>query len=348
MEETQPSSDSVRSALLGDPALRTALERFVRNRVPENDAEDVVQATLTDAFAASKAPDKPEELRRWVHGIAKNKIVDLYRKRGREPLADDEVGDEAAAESAPISARDLLRWAEQELPDGEHAESTLKWMLREGSGEKLESIAQEEGVPAPRIRQRVSRMRQHFRTRWAAQIAAVAALVLVIGTALWYAKRAPDTEIAHEPPVEPTPEHQAKELRRAAYESCEAQQWRKCIETLDEAKRLDPKGDTQERVAAARRAAARGLAPPKQPAPVQKVAPKDAPAKEKPEPIRGKAIPKKLQPIPNKLQEVPKKQQVAPKQQKRQPLSVPPPNVQQKLQPMPKSTPEPRNEYLEK
>ena len=58
-------SSSPRTETLADPELRAALLRFVARRLNEIDAEDVVQATLTEAFASPKAPAAPEELRRW-------------------------------------------------------------------------------------------------------------------------------------------------------------------------------------------------------------------------------------------------------------------------------------------
>src|SRR5690606_6384166 len=86
-----------RSHLLSDPALRNALLRFVRSRVPASEAEDIVQSVLTDALSAARAPEEPEELRRWVHGIARNKIADYHRRAGRElprePGTEDAVAD---------------------------------------------------------------------------------------------------------------------------------------------------------------------------------------------------------------------------------------------------------------
>jgi len=255
-----------RATLLAAPELRSGLTRFVRGRVPDADVEDVVQATLADAFAAREAPSEPEELRRWVFGIAKNKVVDVHRRGGRE-LPKDGVADEASAESAPLSARDLLRWAERELPEAEDAKSTLEWMLREGDGEKLEHIAEEAQLPAPRVRQRVSRLRRYFRTRWAAQIAAAATLAL-IGVVLWAwlkSRTAPaPQEIAREVP----PDEQVREIRRIALERCHAGDFAPCLEGLDRAKAIDPIGDEASAIQEARAAAARKLAPaPSAPAP---------------------------------------------------------------------------------
>ncbi|MEB2325103.1 MAG: sigma factor, partial [Sorangiineae bacterium] len=167
-------------AVLGDPALRARLLGFVAARMAAAEAEDVVQTTLTDALAARRAPATRQEVERWLFAIAKNKIVDHYRRRRREVSHDGDLSDEVSADSAPLGARDLLRWAERELPAGEGADRTLEWMLREADGEKLEHIAAEQEVPAPRVRQRVTRMRQHYRRRWAVELGVAAALAGVV------------------------------------------------------------------------------------------------------------------------------------------------------------------------
>ncbi|MEZ4219461.1 MAG: RNA polymerase sigma factor [Polyangiaceae bacterium] len=254
----QPSpAPPARHAVLSDPTLHRDLLRFARRRLPEHEADDLVQATLADALAAERGPENPEEVRKWVHGIARNKIVDHYRKGKREQLSQPEDS-EAAAESDAAGARDLLQWAERELPAGDDAEHTLEWMLREGDGEKLEHIAEEASLPAPRVRQRVSRMRKHFRARWAAQLAA-AAILAALAVAAWFVLRkgspGPD-DIARE--KVPSPVERGQELRRRALEDCDAARWNECVRGLDEAKRLDPAGDTTPQVGAARARAAKG------------------------------------------------------------------------------------------
>lgn len=265
MPELQSPS---RARTLGDPELRASLLRFVARRLNESDAEDVVQATLTEALAAREAPSTPEELRRWVFGIAKNKVIDVYRRTKREAPPDSGLGDEAAiAESAPLSARELLRWAETELPDNEGADSTLEWMLREGEGEKLEHIAEDAKLPPARVRQRVSRMRRHYRARWAAQLAAVAALaILAIAIwVIWRGRAIPGPEDIAVP--ERTPLDRADEIRRLALMRCDEEEWAPCLEGLDRAKTLDPTGDGAERVQRAREAAGRALEPKQAPTP---------------------------------------------------------------------------------
>ena len=188
-------------AKLTDPSLTAALSQFVRARVPAPEVKDIVQSTLTAALDAEHHPEEEEDIVRWVHGICRHKMVDWFRRARREvprDLESPEEGPVAAAESAPQSAMDLLRWAQKELPAGEENEKTLEWMLREGEGEKLESIAAEANVPAPRVRQRVSRLRRYYKARWAAQAAALAALLL-IALAIALALRQKEDQVAPAP-----------------------------------------------------------------------------------------------------------------------------------------------------
>lgn len=187
-------------ARLADPDLTARLSHFVRTRVPEGEVGDIVQATIADALAAAEHPEGDEDIVRWVFGICRHKLVDWFRRMRREVPRDLEANEDAApAESVPTSAMDLMRWARKELPPGKENEQTLEWMLREGEGEKLETIAAEANVPAPRVRQRVSRLRRYYKKKWAAQAAAVAALLLVALAIVVFALRKDKEQIAPRP-----------------------------------------------------------------------------------------------------------------------------------------------------
>jgi DNA-directed RNA polymerase specialized sigma24 family protein len=248
-----------------NPDLRAALVAMVRKRVPEPEVEDIVQAALAEAIDSPHAPKESEALRRWIFGVAKNKVVDYHRRAGRELHDVPDV----AGYPAPHDEADLLRWAERHLPAGDEAQKTLDWMIREGEGEKLESIAASEKLPAPRVRQRVSRLRRHFKANWQREVAILAALGVIITAALLFLVRRqdPNEPIAREP-VDP----RAEPIRLKALERCNAaaqpRDWAACVGGLDEAKRLDPAGDDRPDVQGARRAAAKALeTPPPSPPP---------------------------------------------------------------------------------
>lgn len=265
LAERAARGDARRDAL-ADTELRADVERFLRGRVPRNEVDDLLQTTLADALAAADGPEDAEEVRRWVFGIARHKVADHYRRGGREVVPDSDASplDAAAAESGPQSARDLLRWAQRELPDTRGAEDTLEWMLREGHGEKLEHIARDEDVPAPRVRQRVVRMRKYFRERWAQQLAAAGIVaLLLVGVWIWRERASEPAPIAipETQPDELKKLERASELRRAALEDCAAERWQECIAGLDRASALDPVGDRAAAVRDARAAAQRALTP---------------------------------------------------------------------------------------
>lgn len=245
---------------------------MVRRRVPERDVEDVVQSALTEALLATDRPTEPEAARRWLWAVTRNKIADYHRKARREHL---DAAPEARSE-APISLpndaeRELLRWAVGELPEGADAQRTFEWLLREGDGEKLEAIAADAQLPAPAVRQRVSRMRRFFRERWAIQLAVLGLVALGLW-ALGRRGRLDRPRLVPEPPTL-SAEARGRAMRQEALQACARQQWPQCVEGLDAARALDPQGDLRPEVTAARRDAARALAPERAPVPRNTVIP---------------------------------------------------------------------------
>lgn len=254
-------------APLEDERFRAVLVRALRRRVPEIDAEDIVQAAFVEAVAAGKSDEDPVLVRRWIAAVARNRLVDHLRKK-REVLT--ESPPDIADVRSPHEA-DLLRWAELELPDGQSAEETLEWMLREADGESLESIAKESNLPPARVRKRVSRLREHFRLRWAVYASAFAAIAIAVALgARMFSGRPEVAPIAKDPPPEPSasPRQVAEEMRRRAFEACGTGQAVRCVELLDDAARLDPAGDRSAEVVAARETSRKLLAPPTPPSSV--------------------------------------------------------------------------------
>lgn len=214
---------------LAAPALRRDLARSVARRVDASLVDDVVQATLAEALASRACPETEVEVRRFVHAIARQKIADVYRRRGRDQRLVDAA---APAPATPplAAATDWIRWAEAELPPAPEARTTLGWLYRESEGETLAEIAARDLVAPDVVRARVSRLRRHFRARWVA----VATLV-VGGLWAWRAMRhpgrpAPPPAIQPElrPAPVPVPPPAAPFDRRAAAANIRAIDLRRC------------------------------------------------------------------------------------------------------------------------
>jgi RNA polymerase sigma factor (sigma-70 family) len=306
------SIQNQRAALLSDPTLRDGLQKYARRRLPPSEVEDLVQNTLTEALVAANAPSEQAEFRRWVHGIARHKIADSYRRRGRLPILSPDV-DQNAAEPSP-STGELSQWIESELPKTDGAQATLHWLLREGDGETLDEIARDVDLPAPRVRQRVSRLRRHFHARWLALGAAGLLSLLGVG-ALFYKALQPAVvppSIAQEPT---TPLDRARVLRQNALQHCAAGAYPECIAALDQAKALDPSGESANAIREARDLAANAVQPkqirnlpagtPPTSAPDTKSTPKQrAPSKLEPKqlaPSKSQSSPEPKQLAPSKL-----------------------------------------------
>ena len=80
-------------------------------------------------------------------------------------------------------------------------------------------------------------VRLSVRTRWT--IAAIAAAFGALGVAIFATR---PIEVAA------SPDQAARELRRHAFAACDGQRWGECLQGLDEARRLDPSGESDARV----------------------------------------------------------------------------------------------------
>jgi RNA polymerase sigma factor (sigma-70 family) len=262
-----PGPTALCSSELADPELRRSLSRMARRGVPPHEVEDIVQEALTEALTARVELREPRHLRGWLGGVIRHKVVDFHRRNSRETLSDPPDEPRPADEG---TGRDLLRWAEGNLPGGKADQQTFEWLLREGDGERLEEIARSEEMPAERVRQRVTRLRRHLRERWAAELAAALAAACFLGLLWAILAPNPTDPIAAPrdlpaPPRSVAPAVRAHQLRLQALEHCAAGSPRPCLDGLDQAAALDPDGDQLPEIQRARRQAERSLSTPPPP-----------------------------------------------------------------------------------
>jgi RNA polymerase sigma factor (sigma-70 family) len=100
---------------------RTRLLDFIRRRVrTEEDAEDILQDVFYQLMSSYSVTDPIEKLSAWLFAVARNKIVDWYRKR--KHTASNPI-DEATG--LPLNLEDILFDPAQE-PDEVYVNS-LVW-----------------------------------------------------------------------------------------------------------------------------------------------------------------------------------------------------------------------------
>ena len=144
--------------------LYATLGRYVRSRVSHPaDAEDVLQ----DIFVKLLASDGPSETSRllpWVFAVARNRIIDFYRERDRQPVVLDrapearsEVPDEVL-----VDLRGALKVLIEQL--SEHDQDVLRAVDLNGMSQK--EYADALGLNYVTAKSRIQRTRKRFRRKF--------------------------------------------------------------------------------------------------------------------------------------------------------------------------------------
>src|SRR5579859_2592960 len=67
---------------------RTRLVNFMRRRIRDpDDAEDILQDVFHEFVQAYRLPAPIEQASAWLFRVARNRIIDRFRKRREQPLA---------------------------------------------------------------------------------------------------------------------------------------------------------------------------------------------------------------------------------------------------------------------
>ncbi len=151
------------------------LWRFIAQRVPSTEAEDVLQDTLLRLHEAAGSLRDADRAEAWVFSIARRTIADFYRKQDRRP-------DEMAVGRAPEAPE---KESEENLApyDGEHDvhEEVLSWLrpmaealpekyrcplvMADFEGHTHREVAQELGLSRSGATSRIRRARVKLRER---------------------------------------------------------------------------------------------------------------------------------------------------------------------------------------
>lgn len=111
---------------------RRRLGSFIRQRVPDpGEAEDILQDVFFEFVEAYRLPEPIEQVGAWLFRVARNRIIDRFRKRREEPLPTTGDGDEADE-----------YWLEQVLPssDGDPEAAYLRAMLLDAIKAALDEL----------------------------------------------------------------------------------------------------------------------------------------------------------------------------------------------------------------
>lgn len=160
MEETAPSASSGIKQIIDRESNR--LLAFIRQRAPEEEAEDLLQDVLYQL--TSTGTDSIEHISSWLFTVARNKITDLYRKRKPESFSaiDKKNSDSDALYLADIlpdlgggPEQELLRKTIMEVLDEaiEDLPENQKevFLLHEFEGKSFKEIATETGIEVPTL-----------------------------------------------------------------------------------------------------------------------------------------------------------------------------------------------------
>lgn len=148
-EQNQRISDVVSSE-------SSRLKSFIRRRVSDaSEAEDIMQDVLFEFVEAYRLPEPIEQVGAWLVRVARNRIIDRFRKKREvalpEPSDEDEdflsqvmapIGDEPEAAFERSAMMDAIAMALDELP----VEQREVFVAHELDGRSFKDLSAEWGV----------------------------------------------------------------------------------------------------------------------------------------------------------------------------------------------------------
>ncbi len=125
---------------------RTKLGNFIRRRVRDpGDAEDILQDVLHEFVQAYRLPEPIEQVSAWLFRVARNRIIDRFRKKKEQPLSETAGASAASATNDNADAvddeyrLDLTLPAHDAGPEAAYARSVLLAALQHALDELPEN-----------------------------------------------------------------------------------------------------------------------------------------------------------------------------------------------------------------
>ena len=157
---------------------QSRLRSFIRRRVPDpGDAEDILQDVFYELVAAYRLMQPIEQVGAWLFRVARNRIIDLFRKKKLQAVSNDAVAKDGEAlllddllpspDAGPdaLFARgvlmDELDAALDELPD----EQRDVFIAHEIEGRSFKELAAETGLSVNTLLSRKHYAVLHLRRR---------------------------------------------------------------------------------------------------------------------------------------------------------------------------------------
>jgi RNA polymerase sigma factor (sigma-70 family) len=159
---------------------RSKLASFIRRRVRDpSDAEDLLQDVFHDFVRAYRLPEPIEQASAWLFRVARNRIIDRFRKRRNRPaseMADDPDDSEGeyrldvalpALDAGPeaVFARSVVLAALQRALEELPPEQRDVFIAHEIEGSSFKDIALQSGVAINTLLARKRYAVLHLRTR---------------------------------------------------------------------------------------------------------------------------------------------------------------------------------------
>jgi RNA polymerase sigma factor (sigma-70 family) len=117
---------------------RSRLRNFIRKRVPnEADAEDLLQEVFFEVIEAYRLMEPVQQWSAWMYRVARNRIIDLFRKERRGMPRGDSVA--AFEQGETLLLEDVLP-----SPDAGPAEAYARTVLLEELDEAIDELPEEQ------------------------------------------------------------------------------------------------------------------------------------------------------------------------------------------------------------
>ena len=157
---------------------RSRLRHFIRKRVPDPaDVEDLLQEVFCELVEANRLLMPIDHVTGWLFRVARNRIIDLFRKKRPQSLSDTAVGEDGEAPQiedllpSPDAGPDALylrrllleelKFALSELPE----EQREVFIAHELEGRSFKELSKESGIGVNTLLSRKRYAVLHLRQR---------------------------------------------------------------------------------------------------------------------------------------------------------------------------------------